>query len=731
MQQSAVECIDGPLLILAGAGSGKTTVLINRIAHILTTRKVYPSAILAITFTNKAAGELKSRLCAMLGDSGNEVAASTFHAACVKMLRRDIDKLGYSRSFGIIDRTDQINLVKSILQELNIDAKKLAPNMCLNVISSAKDKLIDYNEFAKQNEQDKSLANFIKIYKLYQTRLKAYNNLDFDDIIMLTVKLLEQEPEILSFYQNKFKYILVDEYQDTNFAQYKLIAYLAALHQNICVVGDDDQSIYKFRGADITNILNFEKQYPGATTIKLEENYRSTQSILNAANHVIHNNKRRKDKSLWTKNESGSKLSLHNTIDEFKEAEYIADKIEERYPEMGSYNDFAILYRTNAQSRVIEEKLVQKGIPYRVIGGLRFYDRKEIKDIVAYIKLMLNPNDDISLKRIINVPKRGIGDASLSLIETMAFEQGVSMLQICANSKDYADLKARSQKLTKFAEMVMSLEGGCYGMEPADAINHILEKTGYLQALEAEAALDGTKREENMSRAANLSEFVSAAAQYQEKAPEATLPDFIENISLMSDIDNHDPSADAVALLTIHSSKGLEFTCVFIAGIEEGVFPSSMAVGYDAKAYKQEELEEERRLCYVGITRAKKYLYLSHANSRAFFNERRPSKPSIFLSELPEDLVEQTAPPKRKSPIIVTGMSRPSGDLPKPIMPKAAKPKAQPIDLALGDAVKHRKFGEGTITSINYIGDDAHVEVDFADVGKKQLMAAFAKLTKL
>ena len=718
MQRKAVEQTEGPLLILAGAGSGKTTVLVNRIAHIIEDVGAAPWSVLAITFTNKAAGELKNRLEQMLGGSAENIWAGTFHSCCMRILRRDIERLGYDKTFHIYDTADQKSLVKECLNQLNLDEKAFPPKTVLSYISSAKDKLMDCKAFADAYAADYRMQKIAQIYTLYQQRLKAYNAVDFDDIIMLTVQLFHREPEILEFYANKFRYILVDEYQDTNHCQFELVRLLASRHHNLCVVGDDDQSIYKFRGANIQNILDFERCFDHATVIKLEQNYRCTASVLEAANCVIANNTQRKDKRLWTKNEKGQLPFLYDAATEHDEAFFVADTISQLHRREGAaYSDFAVLYRMNAQSRVIENALRQNGIPYRVVGGLRFYDRKEVKDIIAYLRLVQNPADNISLKRIINQPKRGIGQKTIDTLEQEALQRGISMFDVICSANEIPALSRAAVKLIPFGDMIRSL--GDYREEMDQLLEQILQQTGYMDELLREDTV------ESRARVENIRELIGAVDEYMDQAEEPTLEDYLEQVSLVSDIDNYDQSEDAVTLMTLHSVKGLEFPTVFLCGMEEGVFPGYRSIT------EEDELEEERRLCYVGITRAKKRLFLSHAFSRTLFGSTSYNKISRFLNEIPAELLDHPAPEQKEEP---KSQSKPKitqemlfksgkyGGFGKP------KPREQKKYRA-GDRVRHKKFGTGMILSVQPVGDDLQLEITFDSCGTKTLMSSFAPLT--
>lgn len=634
-QREAVTYTEGPLLILAGAGSGKTRVITYRIAYLIKEKNVPPENILAITFTNKAAKEMKERVISLIGDTGENMWISTFHSACVRILRRDIEKIGFNRDFVIFDTSDQQVVIKDCLKELNLDEKLYSHSQVLNIIGRAKDELIGPDEFAKIHESDFRMSVIARIYKLYQDKLKRNNAIDFDDIIMYTIKLFQENKPVLSYYQRRWKYIHVDEYQDTNTAQYKLVSMLAAEHHNLCVVGDDDQSIYGFRGANISNILNFEKEFKNAKVIKLEQNYRSTKTILEAANSVIKNNDGRKNKVLWTDNETGCKIQCYQGQDEHDEAYYIAREIKRAVNyDNRNYREFAVLYRMNAQSRVLEEIFMREGIPYRIFGGLRFYDRKEIKDVLAYLRLIQNPNDDYSLKRIINVPKRGIGNATVEKVEAIARREGLGMFDVICSVHKYAELQRTAESLKEFAGLIMELRKRKDSMPVFQLIGEVIEKSGIMDELERENTTEARSRIEN------IKELVSAALEFENnddiesEYDEKNLEAFLAHISLVADIDNLDEEKNNVVLMTFHSAKGLEFPVVFMAGMEEQVFP-----GYRS-AYNKSELEEERRLCYVGITRAKEKLYMTYTYSRTLFGKTTSSKVSRFIEEIPQKYLE-------------------------------------------------------------------------------------------
>ena len=765
-QKQAVFLCEGPLLVLAGAGSGKTTVIINRIYNlikygnayhssyepnisneekeilewyakgeipeippemmdVLAVNPVNPYNILAITFTNKAASELKSRLEKRLGERGNDVFASTFHSACVKFLRRDIDKIGYDKSFVIFDTSDQQTLIKECLKELNIDSKEYSPKMFLSQISSQKDKLISSEEFSARAAGDYMMTITAKVYSLYQKRLKECNALDFDDLIVKTVELFESNKDVLEYYQNKFKYILVDEYQDTNHAQYRLVSLLAAKHKNLCVVGDDDQSIYKFRGADITNILGFENEFKGAAVIKLEENYRSTQNILDAANIVISNNHARKGKTLITKNGEGDKLTAYRAANEHEEARFISEKISKLHDEGESYSNFVILYRMNALSRVVEDSLLRFAVPYRVFGGLRFYDRKEIKDLTSYLRLIQNTTDNVALRRIINEPKRGIGDATVDKIAEISQAENISMYQVIKSAENYPELARSKAKLSAFADIIDGLikkNSEIDGLEKF--VSEVLADSRMISTLEQEKTIEATTRVEN------LKEFLTMVQETVKANPETTLFDLLENITLVSDVDNYDDAQDTVVLMTLHSAKGLEFPNVFLIGMEDGIFPGLRSLG------SQEEIEEERRLCYVGITRAKKRLILTHTKSRSLFGSTKFNMPSRFLKEIPAGLIEEIEDmPKKPFGFDFVSEKKPVMEQSSFFFSNSPKTEPQPSSkggsFKEGDRIRHRKFGDGTVIEAKSIGADTFLRVQFDTVGEKKLMAAYVQLERI
>ncbi len=754
-QKEAVQHNKGPLLILAGAGSGKTRVLTHRIAYLIDECDVNPWNILAITFTNKAAKEMRERVDNIVGYGSENIWVSTFHSTCVRILRRYIEAIGYDRNFTIYDTDDQKTLMKDICKYLNIDTKYIKEHTLLNVISKAKDELITPEAFMMQAQGNFNQERQAKVYMEYQKRLKNNNALDFDDLIFKTIELFQNNPDILRYYQNRFKYILVDEYQDTNTAQFELIRLLAStvneygeIEHNLCVVGDDDQSIYKFRGANIYNILNFEKQYPDTKVIKLEQNYRSTQNILNAANEVIHNNTERKDKSLWTDNEAGEPIYFTQFENEYEEASHIVENIFERTTKDGNdYNEFAILYRTNAQSRIFEEKLVQKNIPYKIVGAVNFYARKEIKDLLAYLKTIDNGMDDISVKRIINVPRRGIGLTTIDRVTTYAIQNGISFYKALCQASSIPGIGRGVSKIESFVSFIEVLKGKLHNPEYCleDLINEIIEATGYVRELEAEDTIEATNRIEN------IEELINKIITFEKNAEEEpTLSSFLEEVALVADIDNLEDSTNVVVLMTLHSAKGLEFPYVYLCGMEEGIFPSYMTISSDDPT----DLEEERRLCYVGITRAKKLLQLTAAKQRMTRGEIHFNRPSRFINEIPRYLMKHSAHSsqpnfskqdfssnrssfgKEKStnktlfednPFIQKGFA--TTNTPKKVTPIAST--SSTMNYNIGDLVEHPRFGAGFITNLTEIPNDYEVTVDFVKVGLKKMRTSFAKLKKL
>ncbi|MCF6096496.1 DNA helicase PcrA [Thermovorax subterraneus] len=710
-QRKAVTHPGGPLLVLAGAGSGKTRVLTYRIAYLIEHMGVDPSSIMAITFTNKAAEEMKERIERLI-PWAKGMLVSTFHSACVRILRSDIERLGYSRNFVIFDTQDQQVVARDSVKAMGLDDKKYSPQAVLSFIGRAKDKLLTPQECYDRAKdiREKTLA---RIYELYQKKLKELNALDFDDLIMKTVELFRECPEVLHHYQTKFKHILVDEYQDTNRAQYVLVKMLAEKHRNLCVVGDDDQSIYSFRGADIRNILDFEEDFPDATVIRLEQNYRSTQNILDAANSVISHNLGRKKKNLWTENGKGEKIYLVTLENEHEEAFFIAREIEKLVnARKFNFKDFAVLYRTNAQSRVLEEMMVKMGLPYRIVGGLKFYQRKEIKDIMAYLRVVANPSDDVSLLRIINVPRRGIGEATVYELKRVAEENERSVYDII-KEEAYNFSSRVSAKLKNFARLINDFIEKQNSLSIPELIAYILEKTGYIEELEAENS------PEAQSRIENLKEMVGVAEEFERKYKGASLQDFLAEIALVSDVDELDDNKDAVVLMTLHSAKGLEFPVVFLSGMDEGIFPHSRSM------FDEDELEEERRLCYVGITRAKKRLYLTRAWRRNLYGNTSFYSASRFIDEIPARLLKEIGPEddiKKAKPVV---------HFKSAIKQSSETEKRKELKLNPGDRVKHSKWGEGVVTAVYGKGEDAEIAVNFASEGTKRLILKYAPLVKI
>lgn len=761
MQRQAIFKVKGPVLILAGAGSGKTTVLVNRIAYLLNFGNAYnddripgdltdeqlcelksmaekpdydtnilkgilgaytinPWNVLAITFTNKAANELKERLNALLGACASQINAGTFHSICVRILRREIDALGYSSNFTIYDSDDSVRAIKDCLSDLNLDEKMYPPKAMLGEISRAKDSMLTPEQYLYENGEDFRKKSIGNIYAMYQKKIKASNALDFDDIICLTVRLLTEFPDVLEHYQNLYKYILVDEYQDTNHAQYKLVSLLSAKNKNLCVVGDDDQSIYKFRGATIENILSFETEFKDAEVIRLEQNYRSTQNILDAANEVIKNNTARKGKNLWTDNGNGEKIVAYKSPDETNEASFVAKRIEESIEKGGKFSDHAVLYRMNAQSATIERQLIRSGIPYKIVGGHKFFDRKEIKDILAYFHVIENPTDSIRLKRIINEPKRGIGDTTVRNVEQIAEGLGISMMEVMRDSIQYEAISKKSNLLCRFTGLLEELGKQSEYLPLDELLDELLEKTSYYEYLKSQGK-DGEVRLENVQ------ELKSNLVKFQQENENATLSEFLEEVSLYTDLDSVNSADDSIIMMTMHSAKGLEFKTVFVVGMEEGIFPSFLSTTSDI------ELEEERRLAYVALTRAKENLYLTNSAQRMLFGRTTRNMPSRFLKEIPDELVE-----------VIDDTVKAYGFAARP---QKAKPEYKPelegtvgvkkavesasINYAVGDMVSHKMFGEGKVISMQKMSNDMLVEVLFDKVGTKKIMANFAKLIKI
>ncbi len=743
-QYEAVTNYEGPCLVIAGAGSGKTKVLTHKIAYLIQEKNIKPWNILAITFTNKAANEMKERVEKLIGEIAKDMWIGTFHAICVRILRRYIDRIGFESSFVIFDTTDQRAMIKNCLKDLNIDDKMFTDRSVQYEISNAKNEMLEPNQYLARANGDFRKEKIASIYELYQKRLKENNAIDFDDIINFTIKILTENPDVLEYYSEKFRYILVDEYQDTNKAQFMLVSLLAARYGNITVVGDNDQGIYSFRGADISNILNFERDFPGTKIIKLEQNYRCTGNILNVANAVIKNNEVKYEKKLWTKNEKGTLPIVNQAEDEYDEARYIVEQINHlRREEYYKYSDFAILYRMNAQSRAIEEILVREDIPYKIIGGLKFYERKEIKDIIAYLRLIHNTNDNLSLIRIINEPKRGIGKTSLDNVQKIAQQNGISMYEIIKHAEQFGlnRVYANSRQFIETIEELRQLEGQ---IDISELIKETLNKTGYTKALEQE----NTQEAEN--RIENLEEFLTVAIEFEEQSADNTLGDFLEGITLASDVDNLEEEQDSVTLMTLHSAKGLEFPVVFLVGMEEGIFPGYKSIS------EPKELEEERRLCYVGITRAKNNLFLTCAKRRTIFGSTSYNSISRFIKEIPDEDIEgiEEIETKKEEDFKDSSYSWEYGKVTKTKIEKekiqikdtntqyqfrtaesflnALNKKGQEdIDLSIykaGKRVYHKKFGEGTINYVEKEGQDLKVDITFDKVGHKRLMAKYAGL---
>jgi DNA helicase-2/ATP-dependent DNA helicase PcrA len=724
-QQRAVVSTEGPLLIVAGAGSGKTRVLTQRIGYLLKEKKVAPWSILAITFTNKAAREMRERVHQLVGQDAEDIWISTFHSMCVRILRRDIDRVGYNRNFTILDTGDQLSVIKQCLKDLNIDPKKFDPRAILSAISSAKNELKDPKRFGS-TAADPFQSNVHRVYELYQKRLKSNNALDFDDLIMITIQLFADVPEVLAFYQKKFYYIHVDEYQDTNKAQYLLVRMMAEKHHNICVVGDSDQSIYGWRGADITNILNFEKDYPNTTVVKLEQNYRSTKRILQAANQLIANNVGRKPKNLWTENNEGSKIRLYTGDNEFSEAYFIADQVHQGVLDGKRYSDYAVLYRTNAQSRIVEEVFLKSNIPYGIVGGTKFYDRKEIKDILAYLRLISNPDDDISLQRIINVPKRGIGQASIDKITAYANINEMSMYRAVQES-DHIGLSGKAGKaIADFAKVINDMEQMKEYLSVTELTEEMLKRIGFKETYEAEGTLEAKARLEN------IDEFLSVTLDFEQKYDDKSLVSFLTELALVADIDTVDDEEEGdvnnkVTLMTLHSAKGLEFPVVFLIGLEESVFPHTRALFDDV------EMEEERRLAYVGITRAEETLFMTRASMRTLYGRTNANSPSRFLQEVPGDLLEGEEPrravmPLHRSAAATKVTTRMTGAAPSPY----GLGGDVSLDWKVGDKAEHGKWGIGTVVSVKGQGDSLELDIAFASpTGIKKLLAKFAPIKKV
>ena len=773
-QYEAVVNTEGPCLVIAGAGSGKTKVLTHKIAYILEQNKAKPWEILAITFTNKAANEMKERIGALVGDVSKDMWVGTFHSICVKILRRFIDRIGFDSSFIIFDTSDQKTLIKNCIKDLQMDDKLFTERSVQSEISNAKNEMLEPEEYAARANGEYRKGKIAEVYELYQKRLKENNAIDFDDIINYTIKIFMENPDVIEYYSNKFKYVLVDEYQDTNKAQFTLITLLASIHGNITVVGDNDQGIYSFRGADITNILNFEKDFPGTKIIKLEQNYRCTGNILKVANAVIKNNEVKYEKKLWTENETGCLPMIYSADNEYDEGSFIVEQIERlKREEYYKYSDFAVLYRMNSQSRALEDILRREDIPYKIIGGLKFYERKEIKDIIAYLRLIQNPADNLSLKRIINEPKRGIGKTSLDRIEEIANTNGISMYSVIKEAETYG-LNRVYLKTREFIDTIEDLRSKANDIKISDLIKLTLKKTGYIKALEAENTLEAQNRVEN------LEEFLTVAIEFEDEFAENTLSEFLEGITLSSDIDNLEETQDSVTLMTLHSAKGLEFPVVFLVGMEEGIFPGHQSIG------EPKELEEERRLCYVGITRAKHNLFLTCSKKRTIFGSTSYNPVSRFINEIPKELLDgydeafestddsmfedssykwtyggstgkETLGGKIKSylfnknePAVAAksvginptqnagvGSTNSSSNTgfqfrtAESFLNSLTSKKTTTVDLSqyeVGQRVYHKKFGEGTIKALEPEGEDIKVDIAFDKVGNKRLMAKYAGL---
>ena len=733
-QREAVAQTEGPVLILAGAGSGKTRVLTHRIAYLMDEKGVNPWNILAITFTNKAAQEMRERVDKLVGFGSESIWVSTFHSACVRILRRHIDNLGYDMNFTIYDTDDQKSLMKDVCRKMNIDTKIYKERSLLAQISHAKDELLTPDDMEMKAAGDYNMKKVASVYREYQAALRKNNALDFDDLIVKTVELFEKCGAVLEYYQERFKYIMVDEYQDTNTAQFKFISLLAQRYQNLCVVGDDDQSIYKFRGANIGNILGFEHVFPDARVIRLEQNYRSTRNILNAANQVIANNTERKAKTLWTENEEGSKVHFRQFLNAYEEAEYVAGEIGKlKRNGLGNYRDCAILYRTNAQSRIFEEKFIAANIPYKLVGGVNFYARKEIKDLLCYLKTINNARDDLAVQRIINVPKRGIGATTLGRVQDYADNMGISLYEALRVAEEVPSIGRSLSKIDGFVTFIQMLKSKADVMTVEEILQEVIDSTGYVAELEAEDT------EESRARIENIDELISKTVAYQEAMEEqnqsATLSGFLEEVALVADIDTVDPDQDYVLLMTLHSAKGLEFPKVFMVGMEDGIFPSHMTISYGDDG----ELEEERRLCYVGITRAMKDLTLTCAQQRMIRGETQYNRVSRFVREIPRELVDLGHTIQEKKPKVEDMIPTPAkySKMKEILQGRNYKPrefkvtKANSLDYEVGDTVRHIKFGVGIVKEIVEGGRDYEVTVEFDKVGVKKMFASFAKLKKI
>ena len=756
-QRAAVEQTEGPLLVLAGAGSGKTRVLTYRVAYLME-KGVAPWHILAITFTNKAAREMAERVHKLAGEASEDAWISTFHSCCARILRRDIEKLGYKRQFAIYDEDDRMTVIRAVAKELNLGDKEYPPKVIKAMISDAKNRMLTPTEWLKESGGDFRSKKLYEAYRAYEQTLKGNNALDFDDLLIRTLELLTEQPPVLQYYQDRFRYILVDEYQDTNAAQYELVRLLSGNRHNLCVVGDDDQSIYGWRGADLRNILDFEKDFPECVTIKLEQNYRSTGNILDAANQVIAHNAGRKEKALWTEAEAGDRLALYHASDERDEAAFICQMSGKLMRRGAAAGSIAVLYRANAQSRVLEDAFVRAGTPYRVYGGLRFYERKEVKDLIAYLRALVNPDDDVSVRRIINEPKRGIGDATVEKVAAYARENDMPFLSAVLDWENVS-LSARPKKLLQaFAELMIDLTEQMYEMKPGEFLQTVIDKTGYVKALEE------SKDEDNETRLENIKELQGAVTEFEQHNPEGGLSDFLENVALVSDLDAMNENGGAVTLMTLHSAKGLEFDNVFLSGMEEGVFPITRAL------FDDQQMEEERRLAYVGITRAKKRLFMSHAYTRALYNTRNANPLSRFVTEIPQRLIQEgvgrmearrVPPPSRsgwaqpaRSPYNHTpgqGGIRGAGDVqerkgvPRPQMnPNGVRLNIPGVQKGFsgqpargislfhrGDSVRHRTFGLGTVEEVTGAGGQQKVKILFDDGVERVFSAAAAPIMKV
>ncbi len=731
-QREAVYHTEGPLLILAGAGSGKTRVLTHRIAYLMEEKGVNPWNILAITFTNKAAGEMRERVDRLVSFGAESVWVSTFHSACVRILRRHIERLGYENNFTIYDSDDQKTLMKEICKRLNIDTKAYKESSLLAAISSAKDQTLTPDAYEARAEGNYGMKNIAKVYREYESQLRASNALDFDDLLLRTVQLFETQPDVLEYYQERFRYIMVDEYQDTNTVQFKFISLLASKYQNLCVVGDDDQSIYKFRGANIRNILNFEEEFQDARVIKLEQNYRSTGNILNAANAVIRHNVGRKDKTLWTDNGEGAPIRFRQFYNAYDEADFVAEDIRSQVEEGMCYNDCAVLYRTNAQSRLFEEKFVASNIPYKIVGGINFYARREIKDLLAYLKTIDNGRDDLAVRRIVNVPKRGIGLTTINRVQESASARGIGFYSALQGLDLIPNIGRAAPKLDSFVALIEYFKSRADQIPVSKLMEEILERTAYIESLDAE------DKEDAEARIQNIDELVSKIVSYEEACEGAgdqpTLSGFLEEVALVADIDSLDENQDYVVLMTLHSAKGLEFPHVYLAGLEDGLFPSAMCLD------DPEDLEEERRLCYVGITRAEKKLTVSCAKQRMLRGEIRFNPMSRFLNEIPAEFLETERrmfeKEERIAPVPNAKQQARKAFHQQPFQSHSAAKqftvtKGKGLDYTVGDRVSHMKFGEGTVKVITEGGRDYEVTVEFDSAGVRKMFASFAKLQKL